>query len=365
MVEEKSLNNTDFVVQKPIVGGTQRIEYIDAMRGFTILLVVINHVATFDFGLFGNECFSYSQIFGEFRMPLFFFVSGFVFYKEEVVWSYINIFNFLKKKSTVQILSPLLFLFIFCWCYKLNIKDALYDYQKQGYWFTFTLFTYFLLYIIVNKCFKALKIKRYVDDVLLVSIGFCVYGATVYSIVEKCELDKGGYSLLGIPTLHNFLFFLIGTRVKRYFHIFEKLLDDSLLVFLSLVTFFILLVVSEIELLSSSGYHLFFALTGIVITFAFFRTNRKIFSKEKCFGRVSQYVGRRTLDIYLLHYFFIFSNMQQLLPNFGILNSPFLEFWCSLIVSILVIANCLFISEVIRLSPLLAHFLFGQKLPQR
>ena len=73
MVEEKSLNNTDFVVQKPIVGGTQRIEYIDAMRGLTMLLVVIYHVSTFELG--GRD--SYSFFFSEFLMPLFFFCEWF------------------------------------------------------------------------------------------------------------------------------------------------------------------------------------------------------------------------------------------------------------------------------------------------
>lgn len=52
-----------------------RIEYIDAMRGFTMLLVVCSHVETF---MVGSPLKSINALLGEFQMPLFFFVSGFV-----------------------------------------------------------------------------------------------------------------------------------------------------------------------------------------------------------------------------------------------------------------------------------------------
>ena len=57
---------------------SQRIEYIDAMRGVTMLLVVMAHVSMFCLGLYGYNGFSFNKMLSEFRMPLFFFVSGFV-----------------------------------------------------------------------------------------------------------------------------------------------------------------------------------------------------------------------------------------------------------------------------------------------
>ena len=55
----------------------KRIEWLDAMRGFTMLLVVAYHVAQFGFG--ENEKTSAALPFLVlFRMPLFFFVSGFL-----------------------------------------------------------------------------------------------------------------------------------------------------------------------------------------------------------------------------------------------------------------------------------------------
>ena len=58
-----------------------RIEYIDAMRGFTMILVVYAHVVFFSFGI-DSSYPSFNQFFMLMRMPLFFFISGFIFYRE-------------------------------------------------------------------------------------------------------------------------------------------------------------------------------------------------------------------------------------------------------------------------------------------
>lgn len=65
----------------------KRIEYIDAMRGFTIFLVVMTHVTIFGLGFYGSDTFSYREIAESFYMPLFFFISGFVLYKAGMEWS--------------------------------------------------------------------------------------------------------------------------------------------------------------------------------------------------------------------------------------------------------------------------------------
>lgn len=52
----------------------ERIQYIDAMRGFAILLVVIGHLIQYNFeDAFHNDIFN---IIYSFHMPLFFFISG-------------------------------------------------------------------------------------------------------------------------------------------------------------------------------------------------------------------------------------------------------------------------------------------------
>ena len=63
----------------------KRIEYIDALRGLTMILVVIAHINSYTFK--AENVFEYTSLTGFlslFRMPLFFFVSGYIAYKPAV-----------------------------------------------------------------------------------------------------------------------------------------------------------------------------------------------------------------------------------------------------------------------------------------
>ena len=49
------------------------------------------------------------------------------------------------------------------------------------------------------------------------------------------------------------------------------------------------------------------------------------------------------------------------MANFASLDSPFMEIVVSFAISVTVVVGCLLVSSVLRSSPILAHFLFGQK----
>ena len=86
---------------------TKRIEYIDAMRGFTMILVVIAHVIFFSYQ--GIDVFNWGKFFKIFRMPLFFFISGYIMYKASRIWSGEVTWDFLKKSSRCRLFRPLSF----------------------------------------------------------------------------------------------------------------------------------------------------------------------------------------------------------------------------------------------------------------
>ena len=80
------------------MNGGKRIEYIDSLRGFTMILVVAYHVGGFCLGLEPSVP-SINLFLREFRMPLFFFISGFVLYKDETVWDSKYVAKFLLRKK--------------------------------------------------------------------------------------------------------------------------------------------------------------------------------------------------------------------------------------------------------------------------
>ena len=85
---------------------TKRLEYIDAMRGLTMLLVVYSHIMYFGYSISDfTEINSFNAFIGLFRMPLFFFVSGFVLYKASQIWNLKDSAIFIAKKFKVQIIT--------------------------------------------------------------------------------------------------------------------------------------------------------------------------------------------------------------------------------------------------------------------
>lgn len=338
---------------------TKRIEYIDALRGFTMILVVLTHVATFCLDLKGIPM--YHTYLRQFRMPLFFFISGFVMYKEGVIWNLKHIGGFLRKKFVVQILSTAVFFALAIYINKGNFISNITDSAKGGYWFTYTLFVFFTLYSIIRFVFR-----KHEDYIILVAAAFfyVINWPPLYGAIPLSDCAK---STLGIEQWYYFCFFLIGTLTKKHFDLVQKLLDKDIILIVCILLYFLLNICQSEPLKNGLlGVITSFCvrMSGVIITFAFFRTNKAWFTQEKRIGRSLQYIGRRTLDIYLLHYFFLPKQMSQVVTAFRDYPMPALELVFSLIIALIVIAFCLLISNVIRLSPTLAHWLFGVKKKQ-
>ena len=333
-----------------------RIEYIDAMRGFTILLVVMCHISYYVL-LQTMDCYSLNQTFALFRMPLFFFVSGFVLYKAGRKWDWTEICQFLKKKITVQVLSPLIFMIVISRIFPFGFVGMLFLDFKGGYWFTFALFEFFVIYIIIQQVLRLIKNDR-INDTALLFIGVALSAVVLTINTRFGDIGENSiYRLFGVCHLHHFMFFVIGTLVRKHYKVVESFLDKKYTVAV-LLTLFVALCI----LRSSGGWYTkSTGLIGVFLVLSIFRRYRDTLSKSTKVGFVLQFVGRRTLDIYLLHYFFVWSNLTAVFPDFGVLQSPFVEFIVSFLVAVVIIACCLLVSAVIRTSPFLAHFLFGQK----
>lgn len=173
---------------------------------------------------------------------------------------------------------------------------------------------------------------------------------------------------MGITQWSYFTFFLLGTLVKKHFNYIERCLDGKWLLLCSILFYFLINFYDGY--IPDTGFirtpiNLLRTIAGITIIFAFFRKKQTFFSKKYILGKSLQYVGRRTLDIYLLHLFFLPRNLGDAYPVFFEHPMPVIEATASLLVAMIVVVFCLFFSSIIRLSPFLAHYLFGVKLPTK
>ena len=336
--------------------GKQRIEYIDAMRGFTMILVVFAHVCHF---CFGDSRMGYNTIFILFRLPCFFMLSGWLF--EPVSRNPFK--TVAKHKAMVQLVPTFIFLLLLApppeFFHQLGAL-------KGGYWFTFVLFEFFILYMIIVRA------GNHWTPILALTITIVsfIYARYYDSIKSSSE----GYQLLiinvlgflSVTTWRLFLFFYIGTWMRRHFDAFIRWTNKPVVILLICVAFFLIASTSHKDNLLYEMFRYYVGgITGMWMVFSFFRllyTSSVIHLPSSITHHPSsflQYVGTRTLDIYLLHYFFLPRFLMEYAPQLQVYDSRLLEFVVIMALSLIILALCLITSYIIRLSSFLGHYLFG------
>ena len=113
-----------------------------------MILVVYSHICR---DCFGYWTMGWNDVFFLFRLPCFFFISGWLFEQVGRQWNSVSIRNTVKHKFMVQIVPTVIFLLLLAppplFFSKLGAT-------KGGYWFTFALFEFFLLCIFSEKYLK-------------------------------------------------------------------------------------------------------------------------------------------------------------------------------------------------------------------
>lgn len=345
----------------------QRMEWLDAMRGFTMILVVAYHVSIFSFGQNIKHSTALS-FFVLFRMPLFFFVSGFLAYSNKVEWNLKTLGSNLLKKCRVQLIPTLVFLCAFLALMRPNFVEAfeatLRLPTKSGYWFTWALLLMFIVYYVFAYLESKLPKKTIIPIILLWGGATAVY-ATLYmpSWFTYHKAPFYQYTSL-IQVMTYFHFFLFGTIVRRKWDMIERLFDSKWFYTIIVVIAFL----CAVDYLKWHTLRLQWAnlprtiamYSLILIVVMFFRHYNAWFTQKTIVGRALQYIGTRTLDIYLLHFIF--------LPNAKTIGSFFTEYrrnfvldtTLSVVAGLLVIGFCLLTSNILRVSPIFRKYLFGR-----
>ena len=359
------IDNNNYDIQQ--VKST-RIEYIDAMRGFTMLLVVYSHILTFGYSgeferLFGGggKLLSFNELFVIFRMPLFFFISGFILYRKDLDWTLPASGRFLLKKAKVQILPTAFFMTLFVSLVREPLLNAITDPAKAGYWFTLTLFEYFIIYV-GYRLISNLLHKKDGCDILLIIIATGVFAISRPEFFQTMHVPKVVIGLMGLVKLNYFVYFAMGTLIKKHFKKVESLMDKGSAKAMLLLSFIGIVAASYMGVPFADVLKRFTGFIGVLVVFATFRHYQAVFTQEHHIGRVLQFIGRRTLDVYLLHYFFLPHNLGGLGEFFASGNNYTIEFFVTILIASMVITLSLGLSAVIRTSPILAHWLFGVKI---
>ena len=339
-----------------------RIGYIDALRGMAMILVVYFHIAAYGFGSYE---IGYNDIIERFRMPTFFFISGWLFYKAGRIWDRQTITGMIRKKFMVQIIPTVVFMLLYLVMF--NLLDVTsFGSDKKGYWFTVVLFEYFVIYILaealLNRRDSATGEIHVFVIMLLLSIAAFYYAKYYTRYAAELGTWKDILGFLSFVKIRHIIFFWFGTFVRKHFDRFIHLTNNRYVTAILIALFTAIIVWPTVLSVNGIEYiaYLIAGLSGTIICFTYFRTHQEYFSRSTWYGRSLQLIGRRTLDIYLIHYFVLPYNLVR--PDVWLQyhhNTLFVPI--ALILAFWVILISLLISSLLRVSPLLAKYLFGAK----
>lgn len=328
---------------------TQRLNYIDALRGGAIFTVVYSHILIFCMTSY-PESFVI-RLLRLFYLNAFFFISGYLFYKPTETFNKEKVKRILIKKTTKILIPTIVMASIYWYSYGISMFTAIFDQAKMGYWFTFVLYEMFLLL----TCVMAILNHKKAETGILAILGITSFVAFRIGDFES--------SVMELLSAFNFLFyfplFVLGMLGKKYDSKFQRLLDSKI----SFAFMFFMVMGSFVIKIPS----FLVSVTIVLLSFGFGHrievTSPNFYRKG--IGRILSLMGRFSLEIYLIHYFLLFEMPNFLSGYFSELsmscrNVSFPEFLVVGSVALTICFGAITIAKILRKIPYVGSVLLGK-----
>ena len=322
----------------------KRVLSFDWMKALAIFFVVLGHLIDgVDSPDNGFRMFIYSL-----HMPLFFIVSGFLSSKKLNSVTNLKMWYFQKLRLLIPfVIFSLGDIFI--------LKHSFTEYlgwHKFGLWFLWTLFLFDTIYafsqlILLKNKSKWIEIMGLIAPVLI-----CV-------VLRKFDNTLVG-GIFNFMQLYNYAFFVLGVIVVRY-NLQSIVLDER--VQFGMLCIYVLGLTTGIAALNIP-----MKACGILVVYGIFE---KILSPKNAssleiwggkFNKLILCFGRRTLYIYILHFYFIHGKLQ--LPAYVhdlLFSSPFYYLSIYSIFSFLIMIACVVLADLLDANKYIRKYIFGRR----
>lgn len=246
---------------------------------------------------------------------------------------------------------------IYCWTFSKNFHNVIFDTYKGGYWFTYLLFAYFVIFYISNRLIDKCFTKTLFRDGLHIIIAiFIAYASQIassfthsYPLISLLSLDLYGY----------YPYLVIGWLIFKYRTIILKYINIGVLItvcFLCNIAFY----------KYGISYLKYFAVlislivntSSLILIWICFERCPQLSSSTQT-GKFLSFVGRKSIDVYFLHYFFLPYNLGLIGELCIELNSSLLSYLMATVLSLIITVLSLGLGQILRLSPFTAKYLLG------
>ncbi len=314
------------------------------------------------------------KIIGKIHMPLFFFISGYFSYKITPEGK-----TFAAPKLWMRFKQLIIPFFVVSGIWVIyfplsglesplnsTFQSLYFDSFKNGYWFTLTLFELILCYSAITFIFR--RTKKFWQEILITLLAW----STIY-LLNTALLPEKIVSLYGGCLLNAYLpIFMIGVLAKKYHSNFDKITENSSIyticlllgsVLLYLLIFpweFQFMAITTVNLTIQSIFYICLTIVSISVVKPWVNNEFSSGNKPSMIVCCWEYLGKESLSIYLLHYFFLFplTFLQEPLRNMALGFVP--TFTVAALVATIIIAITLLVNYIIQRSPLLGLLLTGK-----
>ena len=361
---------------KPPKSMRQRLQYFDMMKGLAIYMVVMGHI--FAFCTDGPDGIVLFRIIGCVHMPLFFFVAGWFSYRIDKNTGALQTPSLSKRFMQLMIpmaIVPLLWVWFMPHSglslkFSPTISGLWHHSMKYGYWFTLCLFEIVLIYTLTAPLLRKCR-NLFMEIATVIAAWILCY------IFFKLAIPEKYHSLIGTYNIICYLpVFFFGILASRHRNDFLRIAQSP-----AWVTGAILLLIPtlyyninweffkdiytafpQIVYIITPTMHICLALIAIAVIKpwaenAFAYGARPI---TRGIASIWAFLGRKSLAIYLLHYFFLFplGFCRDTLTHMHLAFVPIAVF--SFVIAGCIIACVLMVNAIISKSPLLALLLTGE-----
>lgn len=358
---------------------SKRLQYFDILKGMAIFMVVMGHVLTMC--VRNIDSATIFKFIGQIHMPLFFFISGWFTFKL-LDNGKVRIPNL--RQRAIQLLVPMVVMSTLWFFYYPNSglqspMDSTFNGMwtnlwKNGYWFTLVLFEIILIYSAIAPVFG--RMKTLGSQLVLTAAVWCLLGVLQFCILPQTVVDYMSSYLV----VKFFPVFMTGAIAARNRETFNRMTASGPVLTTALVAGSFLLYFScwwwnfslkegtLLEILLMIAGALFHGCLAIVAIGVVKPWSENIYAEPvRCpsmvsgqfWGNIWQLLGRKSLAIYLLHYFFLFplGFCRETLISMNLGFVPLFVF--SAAIAAAIVAVVLFVDTIISASPALALLMTG------
>lgn len=327
-----------------------RIQYLDCMRGFTMILVVYSHLIIFGYQVEGSSLMNWFSI--AVMMPLFFWISGYLAYTS---FSYHKLIGGGKLKR--RLLCQLLPTFVMLSLHELWIGhhdfSGFTNTPKNGYWFTIVLFQLFLFYAGLECLLDNFHASRRKKAIVYAIIAMGLYRiGYFFPVISHNSIAP----VLSLPFFTEYApFFCFVIICKMYNDKYIQWFTNKWVASGCLLIFALAYILAWPKTICN--------FTAIVFINAAFHHYQGFFNSETTVGKTLSYIGRNTLPIYFLHYFsFKYLHLHELATWLMDSNVELLGVFISLLLVLFIISLCLLTERFLSVFKPIHALMFGPKM---